>query len=227
MMPAARPRKLLPAMSALLLVVLAACVTPAEQTLLPLRVHASSAAYPWLSAAYDCLPTSAAIVLTNGPEVDLVLRLAEPQELTLPAYQIGTDELLVITHPQVGVGTLAPEQVEALFAGQVANWSAVGGADLPVQVWAFAAAVDIQEYFDRIVLHGRPVSSLARLAVSSKHMSDSVGAVPGSIGLLPRKWKAGNTREALIVSSVPVLALVQQVPEGALAELLACMQDRR
>jgi hypothetical protein len=58
-------------------------------------------------------------------------------------------------------------------------------------------------------------------------MSDSVGAVPGSIGLLPRKWKAGNTREALIVSSVPVLALVQQVPEGALAELLACMQDRR
>ncbi|MFH1186496.1 MAG: hypothetical protein V1755_15910 [Chloroflexota bacterium] len=214
-------------MSALLLVMLAACVPAAVQTPVPLTIHASSAVYPWLSTAYDCSPTSAAIVLVNGPEADMVLRLTEPQELTLPAYQIGTDELLVITHPQVGVGALAPEQVEALFAGQFANWSAVGGADLPVQVWAFATTVDIQEYFDRMVLHGRPVSSLARLAVSSQHMSDSVGDVPGSIGLLPRRWKAGNTREALSVSSVPVLALVQQVPQGALAELLGCMQARR
>ena len=221
------PRKLLPSLSALHLVILAACVPASEQAPVPLTINPSSAAYPWLRAAYDCSPTSAAIVLVNGPEADLVLRLTEPAELMLPAYQIGTDDLLVITHPQVGVGPLEPAQVEALFAGQFANWSDVGGADLPVQVWAFAATVDIQEFFDRIILHGRPVSSLARLAVSSQHMSDSVGAVPGSIGLLPRRWKAGNTREALIVSSVPVLALVQHPPQGALAELLACLQSRQ
>jgi hypothetical protein len=55
-------------------------------------------------------------------------------------------------------------------------------------------------------------------------MSDSVGEVQGSIGLLPRRWKAGNTSEVLFVASVPVLALVHAAPQGELADLLACMQ---
>jgi len=222
----ARFRKPCHVVGALALVTLAACASPVDQTPVPLTVYATSAAYPWLSSAYDCVPSAAAIVLSDDPDADVVLRLAEPQELTAPTYQIGIDDLLVVTHPQVGVGALTPAQVEALFTGQYANWSDVGGADQPVQVWTFAPTVDVQAYFERMVLHGRPVSSLARLAVSAQHMSDSVGAVPGSIGLLPLRWKAGNTREALTISSVPVLALVRETPRGALAELLACMQAR-
>ena len=107
-----------------------------------------------------------------------------------------------------------PEQVEALFAGQLNNWRDVGGADHAVQVWTYAPTVDIQAFFDRTVLHGRPVSSLARLAVSAQDMSDSVGSIPGSVGLLPRRWKAGNTREALVVAAVPVLALTRAVSAG-------------
>jgi hypothetical protein len=163
-------------------------------------------------------------VLSDGLQANVVLRLGEPAELTSPAYQVGADDLLVVTHPQTAVGALSRAQVEALFAGQINNWSEAGGADQPVQVWVFAPTVDIQAFFDRAVLRGRPVSSLARLAVSAQHMSDSVGSVPGSVGLLPRRWKAGNTNEALLVSSLPVLAVLDQAPAGAIAELLACMQ---
>ena len=220
------PKPALP-LAVLALVLQAACASPVDQTPVPLTVHVSSAAYPWVSSAYDCIPSSAALILSDDPEADIVLRLAEPEGLTVPAYQIGTDDLLVVTHPEVGVGALTPAQVEALFAGQFANWRDVAGTDQDVQVWTFAPTVDVQAYFDRLILHGRPVSSLARLAVSAPHMSNSVGAVPGSIGLLPRRWKAGNTREVLVVSSVPALALVREAPQGPLAELLACMQARR
>lgn len=189
-----------------------------------MSIHATSAAYPWLASAYDCVPPGSAIVLSDGPGADLQLRLAEPEQLSGEAYQIGTDDLLIVTHPQVGVGALALAQVEALFAGQITNWRDVGGSDQPIQVWAFAPTVDVQEYFERTVLHGRPVSSLARLAVSAQHMSDSVGSVAGSVGLLPRRWKAGNTNEALALGPIPVLALPSVTPNGALVQLLACMQ---
>jgi ABC-type phosphate transport system substrate-binding protein len=177
--------------------------------------------------AFACVSPAAAIVLSQEADSDITLRLSEPQELAFPAYQVGSDELLVITHPLVGVGGLTPVQVEGLFAGQFTSWSSVGGSDQPVHVWAYAAAVDIQSYFERVILHDRPVSSLARLAVSAQHMSDSVGSVPGSIGLLPRRWATGNLHEALLVANIPVLALTQSAPSGEVAHLLECMQAKR
>jgi ABC-type phosphate transport system substrate-binding protein len=140
------------------------------------------------------------------------------------AYQIGTDEVMIVVHPQAGVGAVTASEVGALFTGQVRNWREVGGSDLPVEIWAYEPTVDIQMELDRAILHGRPVSSLARLAVTAQHMSDSVGAVPGSIGLLPRRWKAGNTQEALVFATLPVLAITQREPDGALARLIECMQ---
>lgn len=214
-------------LSLLLVGILSACGPLMAPTPAPLKVHATSSAFPWLSTAYDCAPASSVIVLTDEADADVVFRLSEPHELAGPAYQIGSDDLVVITHPQVGVGSLPLSQVEALFSGQVMNWNEVGGSDQGVQVWVYAPGVDVETYFDRIVLHDRPVSSLARLAVSAQHMSDSVGAVSGSIGFLPRRWKAGNTREAMTVGSVPVLAIPREAAQGALASLIGCMQTSK
>jgi ABC-type phosphate transport system substrate-binding protein len=190
-------------------------------------MYATSAASPWLQVAYDCVPDDAAIVLGRPDEAEVVLRMGEPQSLTGSLFQVGADDLLVVTHSQLGVGQLMPAQVEALFAGQFINWLEVGGPDLPVQVWTYAADVDIQTSFVRSVLHERPVSSMARLAVSAQDMSDSISSTPGSIGLLPRRWMIGNTSEILKVASLPVLALTHEPTQGAAAQLIACMQARQ
>lgn len=203
-----------------------ACSSQRSQAITTITVYSSSAAKPWLESAYACVPQSSAIKLSDDPSADAVLRLGEPETLTLPTYQIGVDDLLVVTHPQTGIGPLTVSQVQALFAGQFVNWSEVGGADLPVQVWVFDPSADVQTVFDRAVMYGRPITSLARLAVSAQHMSDSVGSVDGSIGVLPRRWKTGNVHEALLFASSPVLMLVSQEPRGDLAALIACMQTR-
>jgi hypothetical protein len=208
----------------MILTILSACAPLESGVQTPMRVYATSAASPWLESVYKCAPAGVAIELTGPDEADVVLRLTEPQPLSGAAFQVGVDELLVVTHPQAAVGRLSPEQVEALFAGQFTNWSEVGGADQPVQVWVYAPSADVQAFFDRVALHGRPISSMARLAVSAQDMSDSVGSTPGSVGLLPRRWKTGNTREASVVASVPVLVVTPQSPQGPLAGLISCMQ---
>lgn len=210
-----------------LVVTLPACTGQIDTQRVPLTVYATSSAYPWLETAYDCTPANAAIVLSDDPRADLLIRLGEPGRLVSPAYQIGTEDVLVVTHLQVGVAELTASEAAALFAGQVRNWRDVGGSDLPVEVWAYDPSVDLQLELDRGILHGRPVSSLARLAVSAQHMSDSVAAMPGSIGLLSRRWKAGNTQDVLVIGSVPVLAITSAERAGAMARLIDCMQAAR
>ena len=192
-----------------------------------LDVYVTSSIYPRLDELYGCAPSSLVIAQSDPASAELTLRLGEPVPLTVPAFQVGTEDLLIVNHPQAGVGALTLEQVQQLFSGQAADWKDVGGNDLPVQVWTFAAGEDIQQVFDRLVMKGRPVTSFARLAVSAQAMSDGVGNAPGSIGYLPRRWKAGNTREALNAATLPVLAIARSQPQGLEKDLIACLQAHK
>jgi ABC-type phosphate transport system substrate-binding protein len=192
-----------------------------------MNIDASSAAYPWLSEAYDCAPAHSALRLSNPESADISLRLGEPALGTLPAFQIGTEDILVVVHPQTGVRSLTLDQARRLFSGQVTKWKDLGGTDVGVEVWTFAPGEDIAAVFERTVMLGEPITSLARLAVSAQAMSDSVGSTPGSIGFLPRRLKASNTAEALVAASAPVLAISSSEPQGAIRDLLSCLQTTK
>ncbi len=205
---------------------LTSCATPTPAaTPQAVKVFATSAASPRLDDLYHCASSSAVIELSEAQSADISLRLGEPADLGTPAYQVGSEDVLVVVNPGTGVGQLTLEQVRGLFLGQATNWKEVGGNDLPVQVWIFAPEEDVARIFDQAVMNGQPVTSLARLAVSAQGMSDSVGAGPGSVGVLPRRWKAGNTHDVFLVASVPVLAITKSEPRGAVKELLSCLQS--
>ena len=207
---------------------LAACA-PASPAVTPrlLNVYVTSAAYPRVSDLYTCAPPSIVISLSSPASADLTIRLGEPVPLTVPAFQIGAEDILVVVHPQAGVGSLTLVQVQQLFSGRISSWKQVGGNDVAVQVWTFSSDEDVQQVFERLVMNGQPVTSLARLATSSPFMSDSVGNTPGSIGYLPRRWKTGNTSEALKAATVPVLVLARSQPEGPVRQLVSCLQSAK
>ena len=213
-----------------LILLLACCLlsacAPATAAVTPqlLNVYVTSAAYPRVSDLYSCAPPSIVISLSDPASAELTIRLGEPAPLTTPAFQVGSEDILIVNDAQAGVGALTLDQVQQLFSGRAANWKEVGGNDLPVQVWTFSSDEDIRQIFDRSVMNGQPVTSLARLAVSSQAMSDGVGNTPGSIGYLPRRWKAGNTREALKAVTVPVLAITRTQPQEPLRQLISCLQ---
>lgn len=206
----------------------AACASPPSPTVTPqlVNVFVTSAAYPRVGDLYACAPPSIVLAQSDSAAAELTLRLGEPSPLLLPAFQVGTEDILVVNHPQAGVGALTQDQVQGLFSGRIANWKEVGGNDLPVQVWTFSLEEDVQQVFEELVMRGEPVTSLARLAVSAQAMSDGVGSTPGSIGYLPRRWKAGNTREALNAATVPVLIIARSQPEGPLKDLIGCLQSK-
>lgn len=180
-----------------------------------ISVYASLVTRPWLDDVYACAEQQAVIIrLAASPTTaDIRLRFGEPKNLAVPAYQIGSDDLLVIAHPERSLQNLTLDQVRSLFSQ---------GQD-GLQPWVFASGEDIEQVFERELMQGLPVNSLARLVSSPDEMLAVVAN--DAIGFLPRRWLAGDVREVyLVAENLPVLALTNSEPQGEIRELLACLQ---
>ncbi len=179
-------------------------------------VQASPAAEPWLSEVYACGAEISIIIrlTTSETAADLRLRLGEPETLETPAYQIDTEDILVVTHRESPVQNLTVDEARALFSRGQEN----------VEVWVFAPGAEVQEIFEREVLRGERIHPLARLALHPQQMSDALNQEKNAVGILPRHWKTGTVREVLTLPAVPVLAITPGEPQGAIKELLTCLQ---
>ncbi|HUI89304.1 MAG TPA: substrate-binding domain-containing protein [Anaerolineales bacterium] len=189
-----------------------------------LKVYVTSAASARLTDLYNCSTPSTAILLSDPQSADLTLRLGPPDGLSSPAFQIGSDEVEVIVQAKNNVGNLTVDQIHSIFLGQVANWKDVGGADMPIQVWTYSPNEDIQQIFERNVMDDQQVTSSARLAVSAQNMLDSIARAADAVGFLPRGLETSSVHDVYRIASAPILAITNSEPQGALNELIACLQ---
>jgi len=199
----------------LLVAYCAPVATPEIETQV-VSVYATPLTQPWLADIFACAPAGTVIrVADELASADISLRLGEPDFWPASIYQIDSEEILIVTHRQSPVQNITVKAVRELFAGQ---------GDLSVVVWVYASGEDVQRVFEQAVMQGRSVTSQARMAVSPGHMSDTLNNEPNSVGILPRHWKAGDSRVVYTIPDVPVLALVGEDPQGAIQEIIACIQ---
>ena len=202
-----------------ILLLCSACTPESASASAPqvVKVYVTAAAQPWLMEASTCASRSLVILsnVIDPAQADIFIRVGEPDKLTRPAFQIDREDLLIVTHRESPLQTLSTDGVRALFAGQ-------GQAD--VQVWVFGSGEDLQQVFAREIMRGGPVTSLARLSVSPQQMSDTLNAEKNAVGLLGRHWKTGTVREVFSLPGQPVLAITAAEPQGAVKEILACLQ---
>lgn len=212
-------------------ILLTACNTATPTaTSVPITVQYTAATIPWLAGIYNCAGANVVTAEQRAGDflepqsVDLAIRIGAPDNLTFPAYQIGSEEILVIVNPQNQVKVLSAEQVRGLFTEQTSNWQGVGGTKNPVQVWVYSSGEDVQQIFEQAALGYSPVTSTARLASNPDEMAQAIGSAVNSVGILTRSLMGSNVSGAYMVATVPVLALTQAKPQVAVQELLACLQ---
>lgn len=188
---------------------------PVAQPLM-LHIHATAAAAPWLDQAFTCAAAKGlALNVVPSPEgAQVSLRVGEPPALAGMAYQIDTEEILIVTSRESPIQNLDAEQARDLFARPGDS----------VQVWVYAAGEDVQQAFDRLLMDGAGLTSLARLAATPQEMLDTLNTEGNAVGILPRHWLAGTARAVYSLGSVPVLALVDREPDEPTARLIDCLQ---
>ena len=195
------------------IVVSCAPVTQTSQTQV-VSVYATSAAQPWLTELYTCADNSPVTLNLTADKPDIILRVGEPEIIISPVYQIDEEEILIVTNRESPIQNLTLSEVQELFAQ--GNDSA--------KVWVYASDADVQIVFDQLVMKGRSVTTFAGLATSPQQMSDLINAEKDAVGILPRHWMAGTVRDVFSTGTVPVLAITKEEPQGAVKELISCLQ---
>ncbi|WP_411889001.1 substrate-binding domain-containing protein [Yoonia sp. SDW83-1] len=113
---------------------------------------------------------------------------------------IAVDSLVVITHPDNPVDTLSTDQLRGIYAGEITNWSEVGGNDGPILLIGRSEGSGTRGVFeDR--LFGDDVPSTPgnkSVAVDNNDMAAQVNADPNAIGYVGYAFQRGAKAMTLI-----------------------------
>ncbi|MDO8344867.1 MAG: phosphate ABC transporter substrate-binding/OmpA family protein [Cellvibrio sp.] len=149
-----------------------------------IHAHGSSTAFT------DLLQGSAELGMSSRriKEQERDLLLAKNGDLTEPGSEhiIGLDGLAIITNTKNPIGQLSIPQLVKIFSGEINNWSALGGNDLPITLYARDENSGTWDSFKSMVLD--PVKATLALTAkrfeSSTELSDLVARDEGAIGFI-------------------------------------------
>lgn len=110
--------------------------------------------------------------------------LKEDEAKAFHAVTIARDGLTVVVHPSNPVSGLAKQQIERIFAGEVANWSEVGGEDRPIRLITREEGSGTREAFQKLVMGKSRISPKAMTQESNGSVKELVRNDPYAIGYM-------------------------------------------
>lgn len=149
-----------------------------------IHAHGSSTAFT------DLLQGNAELGMSSRriKEQERELLLAKSGDLTEAGSEhiIGLDGLAIITNNKNPLTKLSIPQLVKIFSGEITNWSALGGRDLPINLYARDENSGTWDSFKSMVLEPASASLAltAKRIESSTVLSDSVAKDEGGIGFI-------------------------------------------
>ena len=122
-------------------------------------------------------------------------------------HVLALDGLAVVVHQSNPVKPLTVCQVAAIFAGETANWSQVGGTSGAVTLYARDDNSGTFEFFRDHVLRkcGKTLASQAQRFENSKELSDKIAQDPQGIGFIGLPYVGATKVLALHDAGTPPL----------------------
>jgi phosphate transport system substrate-binding protein len=99
-------------------------------------------------------------------------------------HVIGLDGLAILVHKDNSVSQLTKQQVSDIFAGRIADWSAVGGKAGPIHCYARDPKSGTHDSFRAMVLGQVPLATGTREYEDSTQLSADCAADPAGIGFV-------------------------------------------
>jgi phosphate transport system substrate-binding protein len=136
----------------------------------------------------------------------------------LQVFTIAFDGIAVVTNPGVELPSLTVEQVRSIFAGEIANFSEVGGPDAPIVVVSREEGSGTRAAFEELVMaykdaagesQTKPIFEKALLQQSNGQVRTTVATTPNSIGYLSFGFLDDSTRPVPVDDVDPTVANVK------------------
>jgi len=130
--------------------------------------------------------SSAGIIAAESGTADIGMssRALKESEAGLWSVEIAKDGLAVIVHPSNPVADLTLEQIRAVYAQDITNWSQLGGRDAKIHVIAREEGSGSRSAFEDLVMGGSEISPRAIVQASNGAVRQLVSDDPNAIGFI-------------------------------------------
>lgn len=120
----------------------------------------------------------------------------------LQVHKIALEGMAAVVHPGVVVDRLTTAQVQGIFAGEITNWSEVGGAARPIVIVAREEGSGTRDYFqERFMGQEKQIAAEAILQNANGALRTAVSSTPNAIGFLSFGYLDAATK-ALAIDGV-------------------------
>lgn len=165
-----------------------------------------------VNEVYACANDLAIQLNVTDQSPEITFQFGEPKILSDYAYQVGEEELVVVVNRQSEIQELSQAEVQNFFGTQA------------MQVWVYAEGENLQQVFDQVAMQGRSVSSFAKVAPNPQILIEVLSADANAIGFIPKSIVNENLKTVYSLGSFPILAVTETEPQGALKNLIGCLQ---
>ena len=154
----------------------------------------------------------------------------------LQVFPIAYDGIAVAVHPDVPVDDISLADAQAVFAGEITNWSALGGPDANIIVVSREEGSGTRAAFEDMVMGEALIVDTAILQPSNGSVRTTVASTPESMGYLSFGY-LDDTTKALSVDGVaptaanaangsyPVVRPLNMMTNGASSDLVQAWFD--
>ncbi len=228
---------------ALLLILLAGCAAPSstpQPTLVVWRVQRTPS-LGWMDDAVNqCIREQAqagvfleevAIAGIDPLQADITLTWGTVPEGDLPVYQLGSDSLAVIVHPDNPLQAVTADQFSSIASGKWTTWKQVDEIlDGEIAWWVLLPEDETRLLLANILGADLQANPYAWLAPDPAAVVSSVAEDPLAIGAVPSRWVNASVKTILLEGigldklALPILAVMREQPGSELTAFIGCLQ---
>jgi phosphate transport system substrate-binding protein len=119
---------------------------------------------------------------TSQPLTDTHFRQAEQRGFLLEQIPVAIDGIAVAVNPKLNIVSLTLSQLQAIYTGEITNWTEVGGPNLEMVPYSRPANVggDV-DFFVREVLQNRKFGTQVRFSPTTTEALRQLANTPGGI----------------------------------------------
>lgn len=130
--------------------------------------------------------SSAGITAAQSESADIGMssRSLHEDELDLWQIEIAMDGLVIIVNPNNSLGDLSLDQICDIYAGEITNWSQVGGSDSGIHLIAREEGSGTRDAFTELVMGEVEITPKAIVQDSNGSVMQLVSGDPNAIGFI-------------------------------------------
>jgi hypothetical protein len=172
----------------------------------------------------------------NAQSADITLVYEKPIDPTLPAYQIGKDQLVVIVNPQNKMSAIPLITLQGIFQGFITRWDTVDPSNTQVingliEIWGYEPTDELQIIIENRLNGGNTIDYKKNVAENPDAVKEMVAKNPAGIGMITRAYLDDEVKVVEIDGlseqelTLPIVAQTREQPGINQMVILSCLQS--